>query len=128
MKILSVLIMALLFTVPVLRAQSISMSYVTVGNPGNAGDPATASASGTFGSVSYTYDIGEYDVTDSQYCTFLNDVDPTGAIPSRFTHRRGMRNSASPSPRSGRRLEVFGDSWVCEHAVVDVSFWTPCVL
>jgi len=55
------------------------MPYVTVGNPGNAGDPATASASGTFGSVSYTYDIGEYDVTYSQYCTFLNDVDPTGS-------------------------------------------------
>ena len=57
-------------------AQSISMSYVTVGNPGNAADTATGSL---YGSVSYTYDIGEYDVTDSQYAAFLNDVDPTGA-------------------------------------------------
>jgi hypothetical protein len=30
------------------------------------------------GSVSYTYDIGGYDVTDSQYVTFLNDVDANG--------------------------------------------------
>jgi len=29
--------------------------------------------------VSYTYNIGAYDVTDSQYCTFLDAVDPTGA-------------------------------------------------
>jgi len=69
-------ILALLITGAALQAQSISMSYVTVGNPGNAADPATG---GTYGSVSFTYDIGEYDVTDSQYCTFLNDVDPTGA-------------------------------------------------
>jgi len=67
----------------VLRAQSINMQYVTVGNPGNAADPATGvytdSGYEHFGSVGYTYNIGEYDVTDSQYCTFLNAVDPTGA-------------------------------------------------
>jgi len=69
--------LALLATGSALRAQStISMSYVTVGNPGNAADSATGSL---YGSVSYSYDIGEYDVTDSQYVTFLNDVDPTGA-------------------------------------------------
>ena len=60
------------------RAQSISMSYVTVENPNNAPDPATGNM---YGSVSYTYDIGEYDVTQSQYVTFLNAVDPTGANP-----------------------------------------------
>jgi hypothetical protein len=52
------------------------MSYVSVGDPGNAADPATG---GLYGSVGYTYYIGEYDVTDSQYCTFLNAVDPAGA-------------------------------------------------
>jgi len=69
-------ILALLSTGSALPAQSIIMSYVTVGNPNNAPDPATGSL---YGSVSYTYEIGQYDVTDSQYCTFLNDVDPTGA-------------------------------------------------
>jgi formylglycine-generating enzyme required for sulfatase activity len=68
--------LAVLTTTSALRAQSIGMSYVTVGNPGNASDPANDNL---YGSVSYTYNIGEYDVTDSQYCTFLNDVDPTGA-------------------------------------------------
>ncbi|HEX4084609.1 MAG TPA: SUMF1/EgtB/PvdO family nonheme iron enzyme [Chthoniobacteraceae bacterium] len=67
--------MALLLTGPALRAQSISMSYVTIGNPNNPADPATGSL---YGSVSYAYEIGEYDVTDSQYCTFLNAVDPSG--------------------------------------------------
>jgi len=57
-------------------AQSISMSYVTVGNPGNVPDSSTGSL---YGEVNYSYNIGEYDVTDSQYCTFLNEVDPTGA-------------------------------------------------
>jgi len=69
-------ILALLLTGSTMRAQSINMQYVTVGNPGNAADPATGSF---YGSVGYTFNIGEYDVTDSQYCTFLNSVDPTGA-------------------------------------------------
>ena len=32
----------------------------------------------TVGSVSYKYGIGEFDVTVSQYVTFLNTVDPRG--------------------------------------------------
>jgi formylglycine-generating enzyme required for sulfatase activity len=124
MKILSVLIMALLFTVPVLRAQSISMSYVTVGNPGNAGDPATASASGTFGSVSYTYDIGEYDVTDSQYCTFLNDVDPTGANTLALYSPQGDAEfgiTFTSGAAGGSKYSVIPG--YANMPVVDVSFW-----
>ena len=41
---------------------------VLVGNPGNPSD-----ASG-FGSVSYAYRIGKYEVTNSEYCEFLNAV------------------------------------------------------
>ena len=74
--ILSLAGVALFLMGSVSWAQSISMSYVTVGNPGNAPDSATGS---DYGSVSYSYDIGKYDVTDSQYAAFLNDVDPTGA-------------------------------------------------
>jgi len=69
-------ILALLFAGSALRAQTINMQYVPVGNPGNAPDPATGSQ---YGSVGYAYRIGTYDVTDSQYCAFLNAVDPTGA-------------------------------------------------
>ncbi len=56
----------------------IGYQFVTVGNPGNSPDPATGSQ---YGGVSYTYEIGTYDVTLNQYCTFLNAVaksDPYG--------------------------------------------------
>jgi formylglycine-generating enzyme required for sulfatase activity len=46
---------------------------VPVGNPGNPPDDTG------FGSVSYVYDIGKYEVTSAQYTEFLNGVDPSGA-------------------------------------------------
>ncbi len=56
-----------------------SLDFVTVGNPGNAADPATYSQ---YGSVGYTYQMGQYDTTAAQYCDFLNAVartaDPYG--------------------------------------------------
>ena len=60
-----------------------SVSFVTVGNPGNAPDPASG---GLYGSVPYTYQMGKYDVTVGQYCQFLNAVaktsDPYGLYDS----------------------------------------------
>jgi formylglycine-generating enzyme required for sulfatase activity len=50
------------------------MAWTTVGNPGNAADPATG-----YGAVGYSYNIGTYDVTVNQYVAFLNSNDPTGA-------------------------------------------------
>lgn len=52
----------------------LSMSMVTVGNPGNAADIL---ANGPWGAVSYSYKIGKYDVTGSQYTVFLNAVGST---------------------------------------------------
>jgi formylglycine-generating enzyme required for sulfatase activity len=46
-----------------------SLDMVPVGNPGNAADPATGSL---YGAVPYSYSIGKYDVTNAQYCQFLN--------------------------------------------------------
>jgi uncharacterized repeat protein (TIGR03803 family) len=46
-----------------------SITMVPVGNPGNAPDPATGNL---YGSVSYNYNIDKYDVTNDQYCAFLN--------------------------------------------------------
>ncbi len=40
--------------------------------------PASAPSCLTVGGVSYTYGIGEFDTTVSQYVTFLNTVDPRG--------------------------------------------------
>jgi formylglycine-generating enzyme required for sulfatase activity len=53
-----------------------SLTFVTVGNAGNAPDTTG------LGSVGYTYSIGKYDVTAAQYTAFLNAVattsDPDG--------------------------------------------------
>ncbi len=51
-----------------------SLDFVTVGNPGNGPDTAW---SPSYGAVSYTYQIGKYDVTAGQYCDFLNAVAQT---------------------------------------------------
>jgi formylglycine-generating enzyme required for sulfatase activity len=56
-----------------------SLQFVSVGDPGNAADPATGNL---YGAVSYSYDIGKFDVTAAQYTAFLNAVatanDPYG--------------------------------------------------
>ncbi len=49
----------------------LSMSMVTVGNSGNAADTTS------YGAVSYSYQIGAYDVTGAQYTAFLNAVGST---------------------------------------------------
>ena len=54
-------------------AGTISIPLVTVGDPGNVADPATG-----YGSVPYTYSIGEYDVTIGDYTAFLNSVAKSG--------------------------------------------------
>lgn len=46
---------------------TVTIDYVTVGNTGNAADPLTG-----YGSVSYEYNIGKYEVTNAQYTEFLN--------------------------------------------------------
>lgn len=52
-------------------AANINYEFVPVGNPGNANDSGTNRG---FGAVNYTYDIGKYDVTLTQYTVFLNAV------------------------------------------------------
>jgi sulfatase modifying factor 1 len=61
-------------------ARAVTMAWSYVGNPGNAAD-TTVMTDGTsgYGSVPYAYNIGTYDVTNSQYVAFLNSNDPTGA-------------------------------------------------
>ena len=98
------------------------MSYVTVENPGNAADPATGSL---YGSVSYTYNIGECDVTDTQYCTFLNAVDPTGG------NTLGLYDSSATDAEYGVTLNSAASngskysviSGYANMPVVDVTFW-----
>ena len=55
-------------------AYAVTIDMVTVGNPGNANDPATGNL---YGGVNYSYQIGKYDVTIGQYTDFLNAVAAT---------------------------------------------------
>jgi formylglycine-generating enzyme required for sulfatase activity len=51
------------------------MEFVTVGDTGNAADNRAVTYLGTnyyFGNVPYEYKIGKYEVTNAQYCAFLN--------------------------------------------------------
>ncbi len=79
---------------------TVTIDWVTVGNPGNAadtadGDPATDGVQ-RFGAVSYAYQIGKYEVTYAQYGAFLNAVDPGGA------NANGIYNADMGSdPRGG---------------------------
>jgi len=45
----------------------VNIAWVPVGNAGNAADPSTG-----YGSVASAYNIGKYEVTNSQYAEFLN--------------------------------------------------------
>jgi formylglycine-generating enzyme required for sulfatase activity len=58
------------------------MEWVTVGDPGNTPDDEVMNDGTTgYGGVAYTYRIGKYEVTNAQYCEFLNAADPTGQNP-----------------------------------------------
>ncbi len=56
-------------------ALAVTIDWVRVGNAGNAND------SSGYGAVSYSYSIGAYEVTNSQYVEFLNAKDPDGTSP-----------------------------------------------
>jgi sulfatase modifying factor 1 len=64
-----------LLAVCVSDARAVMIIWSPVGNPGNAADPATGSL---YGAVGYSYNIGTYDVTNSQYVDFLNAKDAGG--------------------------------------------------
>jgi sulfatase modifying factor 1 len=71
-------------------ASAVTIAWTPVGNPGNAADPSTG-----FGAVGYSYNIGTYDVTNSQYVEFLNAKDATGTSPLQ------LYNSTMSNPTYG---------------------------
>ena len=74
-----------------LHASAVTIDWVTVGDPGNAPDPATGSK---YGDVGYSYRIGKFDVTNAQYAEFLNSNDPAG------TNKLGLFNQRMASSTS----------------------------
>jgi len=72
------------------------MAWVTVGDAGNT--PDTRYATPGYGGVSYTYNIGMYEVTNSQYAEFLNAVagaDPNGLYSDDMGTYAGITRSGS---------------------------------
>ena len=63
------------------RAGAVTIAWVSVGNAGNANDPADGDSSNAgiqnYGGVPYNYSIDKYDVTVGQYTDFLNSVAAT---------------------------------------------------
>ncbi len=91
----------------------VQIIYVGVGEPGNANDTGGSAT----GQVNYHYAIGKYEVTNHEYVTFLNAVDPTGAnalglfVPAMATSPHGGVNRDTTRPagdryvvRTGRHL------------------------
>ena len=83
-----------------------SLEFVTVGNPGNAGERDGCGR--VFGGVDYVYAIGKCEVTAGQYTAFLNAVAATDAYGLYNTNMRsdtygcnicGLgRAAATPTP------------------------------
>jgi len=99
----------------------LAMSMVTVGNPGNAADANTA---GGYGAVSYSYQIGKYDVTGSQYTAFLNAVGSTDTY--------GLYNASMGTDTKVAQISQSGSSGSYTYAVMNgtgsrpityVSWW-----
>jgi probable HAF family extracellular repeat protein len=103
-------------------AQAVTMSWSPVGNPNNPPDPLTS-----LGAVSYSYDIGTYDVTNSQYVAFLNSNDPTGAN-ALHLYNALMSNATfgginySSSALNGSKYSVI--SGAGNHPVNEVTFYS----
>jgi hypothetical protein len=98
----------------------ITIATFPVGNPRNTADPLT-----DFGSVGYSYNLGEYDVTSSQYTPFLNSVAQTDTY--------SLYNSAMAGTNSGNPgIIQIGSSGSYTYSVAagrgnfpvtDVTFW-----
>ena len=56
----------------------VNIAMVTVGNPGNSADPLLNGIGGHSGAVTYEYKISQNEITNAEYVTFLNAVDPNG--------------------------------------------------
>jgi MYXO-CTERM domain-containing protein len=98
---------------------SITIPTVAIGNPGNAPDPLTG---GLYGSVAYTYNIGQTEVTNAQYAAFLNakaKSDPFGL------YNTSMAGSFGGITRSGLPgLYTYSTvSGRANNPVNFVSFW-----
>jgi formylglycine-generating enzyme len=73
------LVALILTSLAVPNAHAVTIDMVTVGNPGNASDPATG---GLYGAVNHVYRIMKFEFTNTEYAAFLNAIDPDGTNPN----------------------------------------------
>ena len=90
------------------HADPINYVMVPVGNPGNAADTNTGSL---YGAVSYSYQIGKYDVTGSQYTAFLNAVGSTDTY--------GLYNANMVTDTKVAQISRSGSSGTYTYAVMN---------
>ncbi len=98
--------------------------WVTIGNPGNPDDIHGYG----YGGVDYVYLIGRYEVTNAQYCEFLNAVAVTDTHGLYHEHMGGGWNDIGGIERTGSDgSHVYS---VCpareNRPVFFVSFWDAC--
>ncbi|MCE5322236.1 formylglycine-generating enzyme family protein [bacterium] len=115
-----------------ISAQAVTIDTVTVGDPGNGADTADHSGNPNGqGSVSYTYNIGKYEVTAGQYTAFLNavaGVDTFGLYnTSMWSNSYGCkieRHAGSGTVADPYQYRVAAD-WA-NRPVNYVSYWDSC--
>jgi sulfatase modifying factor 1 len=113
-----------------LAQANITMDTVPVGNPGNTADTAAHSGnSNGQGSVAYTYSIGKYEVTASQYTDFLNKVAATDTYGLYNTYMGDPTNylgcNIQRSGSSGSYTYSVASDWA-NRPVNYVSYWDSC--
>jgi formylglycine-generating enzyme len=112
-------------------AHAITYELVTVGNAGNANDPATG---GMYGGVAYDYQIGKYAVTIGQYTDFLNAVAKTDTYSlysasmgtnqiTRGISRSGVSGSYSYSVMAVSGSAPYGGVSAANRPISYVSWW-----
>jgi len=116
-------------------AGAVNIEIVSVGNPGNAQDTRygrnyTGNPNDPlgYGSVSTTYNIGKYEVTNSQYAEFLNQIDPNGLNPYALYNTNmgsgygGISFSSGANPGSKYAIRSSRGNMPVNY----VSFWDAC--
>jgi len=86
---LAVVLVTVGFAAGSAEVRAVTIDWVTVGNAGNANDTTG------YGTVSYDFQIMQFEFTNSQYAAFLNAVDPDGSNP------QGIWNSSMGSNARG---------------------------
>lgn len=118
-----------------------SLEFVTVANPGNPGELSSSQVVNAYedeelgldricGAVGYVYRIGKYEVTNAQYCEFLNAVATSGDPHGLYNAEMGR--TTYPEGSGIMRTGTEGNytyrliSGRANKPVKFVSFWDAC--